>query len=229
MAERGVGSATDGQDSEIATSEVVTTTRLETFSDGVFAIAATLLVLDLHLPSGVRPGGLMHALFTAHQLAEYAAYAVSFFVIGITWLNHHSVFRQVREVDRTTTIINLLLLLVIAFLPFPTQVLAEYLNTGGRNAHAAAFFYSLDMAVMSLLWASLWWHCTSNGCQLLRTKMAAEAVRRSRLQFTGGVLLYLPMLALAFVSAGLTLALQAALALYYALDPLRRSRPSTPI
>jgi uncharacterized membrane protein len=204
------------------TREVVSTARLETFSDGVFAIAATLLVLDLHLPSRVSSGGLLHALFAGHELAAYAAYAVSFLIIGITWLNHHSVFRQVREVDRAVTIINLLLLLVIAFLPFPTHVLATYLNTGGANAHAAAFFYSLVMAVMSLLWASLWWYCTGNGCALLERRMTADEVRRSRLQFSGGVLLYLPMLGLAFLSAGLTLGLQAALALYYALDPLRR-------
>jgi uncharacterized membrane protein len=114
------------------------------------------------------------------------------------------------------------LLLVIAFLPFPTHVLATYLNTGGANAHAAAFFYSLVMAVMSLLWASLWWYCTGNGCALLERRMTADEVRRSRLQFSGGVLLYLPMLGLAFLSPGLTLGLQAALALYYALDPLRR-------
>jgi uncharacterized membrane protein len=202
--------------------EIVTTARLETFSDGVFAIAATLLVIDLHLPATVSHGRLLHTLFTGHQLAEYAAYAVSFFIIGITWLNHHSVFRQVREVDRSMTVINLLLLLVIAFLPFPTRVLAEYLNTGGANAHAAAFFYSLVMAVMSVLWASLWWHCTTNECALLEHRMTPDEVRRSRFQFSGGVLLYLPMLGLSFVSAGLTLGLQAALALYYALDPLRR-------
>jgi uncharacterized membrane protein len=202
--------------------EVVTTARLETFSDGIFAIAATLLVLDLHVPLGVRNGRLLHELFTGHQLAEYAAYAVSFLIIGITWLNHHSVFRQVERVDRTVTLLNLLLLATIAILPFPTQVLAEYLNTGGSNAHAAAFFYSLVMAVMSLLWASLWWYVTSNGCALLNNKMDDVAVRKSRLQFSGGVLLYVPLLGLSFVSAGLTLGLQAALAAYYALDPLRR-------
>jgi uncharacterized membrane protein len=147
---------------------------------------------------------------------------VSFLIIGITWLNHHSVFRQIARVDRSVTLLNLLLLATIAVLPFPTQVLAEYLNTGGSNAHAAAFFYSMVMAAMSLLWASLWWYVTSNGCALLINKMDGAAVRKSRMQFSGGALLYLPLLGLSFVSAGLTLGLQAALATYYALDPLRR-------
>lgn len=222
MADVGAGAAKAADIEEPGAREVVTTARLETFSDGIFAIAATLLVLDLHVPTGVHSGGLMHKLFTGHELAEYAAYAVSFLIIGITWLNHHSVFRQVERVDRTVTLLNLLLLATIAVLPFPTQVLAEYLNTGGSNAHAAAFFYSLVMAVMSLLWASLWWYVTSNGCALLSNKMNEDAVKKSRMQFSGGVLLYVPLLGLSFVSAGLTLGLQAALAAYYALDPLRR-------
>jgi uncharacterized membrane protein len=201
--------------------EVVSSARLETFSDGVFAIAATLLVLDLRVPDD-RNGSLLHQLFTGHQLIEYAAYVVSFVIIGITWLNHHSVFRQVARVDRTMTIINLLLLLTIAFLPFPTEVLAKYINAGDSDAHAAAFFYSLVMAVMSVLWATLWWHCTRDRGARLAHGMDAEAVHRSRLQFSSSLLVYIPLLGVAFISAPLTLVLQAVLAGYYALDPLRR-------
>jgi uncharacterized membrane protein len=202
--------------------EVVSSARLETFSDGVFAIAATLLVLDLRVPSSATSGSLLHRLFTGHELIEYAAYAVSFVIIGITWLNHHSVFRQVARVDRTMTLLNLLLLLTISFLPFPTRVLAEYVNTGGSNAHAAAFFYCLVMAVMAVLWASLWWHCTRDGGARLLRPMDPATVRKSRMQFSSSVVVYVALLGIAFVSAGLTLLLQAVLAAYYALDPLRR-------
>jgi uncharacterized membrane protein len=201
--------------------EPISTGRLEAFSDGVFAIAATLLVLDIATPEHVSNGGLLDALFSRTELSEYAAFVVSFLVIGITWLNHHSLFRQVARVDRRLMLLNLLLLLDISFLPFPTRILAEYLTSGGANAHAAAFFYSLVMAVMAVLYASIWRHVTANDGALLKRRMDAAAVRKSRQQFSIGVLFYLPALGLAWVSAELTLALQFALAVYYALDPLR--------
>jgi uncharacterized membrane protein len=207
---------------ESADDEPISTGRLETFSDGVFAIAATLLVLDLANPSHVPHDGLLDALFARGELAEYAAFVVSFLIIGITWINHHSLFRQVARVDRRLMLLNLLLLLDLSFLPFPTRVLAEYLTAGGSNAHAAAFFYSLAMAIMALLYSAIWWHVSANGGALLKHPMDAATVRRSRRAFSGGVLLYLPALGLAWVSAELTLALQAALAIYYALDPLRK-------
>jgi uncharacterized membrane protein len=201
-------------------SDAISTDRLEAFSDGVFAIAATLLVLDLVVPSRVASGGLWGALFSRHEVSEYAAYVVSFLIIGITWINHHSLFRQVARVDRRLMILNLLLLLDLAFLPFPTRVMAEYLTTGGSNAHVAAFFYSAAMAIMAVIYSAIWWHVSANGGRLLMRPMDAPTVRRSRLQFSIGILFYLPALGLAFVSAELTLVLQALLAIYYAFDPL---------
>jgi uncharacterized membrane protein len=206
--------ATDNQ------GEPVTTGRLEAFSDGVFAIAATLLVLDLATPKA--DSHLSHALFNQHEISEYAAFAVSFLVIGITWINHHSLFRQVAHVDRRIMVLNLLLLLDISFLPFPTRVLAEALPDGGANAHFAAFFYSVPMLVMAGLYSAIWWHVTSDNGRLLTRPMSDEQVRRSRRNFSFGALFYVPALGLAFLSAELTLALEGALALYYAFDPLER-------
>jgi uncharacterized membrane protein len=215
------GSAASPVESE-ACVEPVSTGRLEAFSDGVFAIAATLLVLDVATPARVGDGRLLHALFSSGEVSEYAAYVVSFLIIGITWINHHSLFRQVARIDRRLMILNLLLLLDLAFLPFPTRVLAEYLTAGGSNAHAAAFFYSAAMAIMALLYTAIWWHVSADGGRLLKQPMEAAAVRRSRRQFSAGILFYLPALGLAFVSAELTLIVQGALAIYYAFDPLRR-------
>jgi uncharacterized membrane protein len=215
------GSAASPVESE-ADVEPVSTGRLEAFSDGVFAIAATLLVLDVATPARVGDGRLLHALFSSGEVSEYAAYVVSFLIIGITWINHHSLFRQVARIDRRLMILNLLLLLDLAFLPFPTRVLAEYLTAGGSNAHAAAFFYSAAMAIMALLYTAIWWHVSADGGRLLKHPMDAAAVRRSRRQFSAGILFYLPALGLAFVSAELTLIVQGALAIYYAFDPLRR-------
>ena len=91
------------------------TSRLETFSDGVFAIAATLLILDVRLPPG---GGVTHGFL--HIWPSYVAYALAFVTIGIMWINHHTVFRQIDRVDRTFLTINVVFLMVIAFVPFPT-------------------------------------------------------------------------------------------------------------
>jgi hypothetical protein len=96
------------------------------------------------------------------------------------------------------------------------------LTSGGGNAHVAAFFYSAAMSLMAVLYALIWWHVTADGGRLLKAPMDPATVRRSRRGFSGGVLFYLPTLGLSFVSAELTLAVQGALAIYYALDPLRR-------
>lgn len=98
-------------------------TRLEAFSDGVFAVAITLLVLDLRVPRDAQPGGLGHALNDLWP--NYASYVVSFFIIGIIWVNHHAMLGFIRRVDRTLLFLNLLLLLFIALIPFPTALLAE--------------------------------------------------------------------------------------------------------
>ncbi len=111
--------------------------RVEAFSDGVFAIAITLLVLTIAQPSDY------HAL--AHQLAErwpsLAAYVVSFMVIGIEWVNHHTVFTHCQRIDRTMFYLNLLLLMTIVFIPYPTEVFGEALRKGS-DARTAAVFYS---------------------------------------------------------------------------------------
>ena len=94
---------------------VESTARLETFSDGVFAIAATLLILEVHRAHGSVAHGLVHAW------PSYAAYAISFLTLGIVWVNHHTVFAQIARVDRTFLFINVVFLMIIAFSPFPTR------------------------------------------------------------------------------------------------------------
>ena len=120
------------------------TARLETFSDGVFAIAATLLILEIKLPEGGQ--SLTHQLL--HLWPSYSAYAVSFLTIGIMWINHHTLFRQVGRVDRTFLAINVIFLMVIAFIPFPTHVLAAHLH---QDAKAAALFYGLTNIAMAAM------------------------------------------------------------------------------
>jgi uncharacterized membrane protein len=126
-------------------------TRVEIFSDGVFAIAITLLVLTVAQPSTYR--NLGHEL--AKQWPSLAAYIVSFAIIGIMWVNHHSIFTFLDHVDRGLLYINLLLLMTIAFLPYPTGVLGHALAKG-QGARTAAVLYGVVMAGNACTWGALW-------------------------------------------------------------------------
>ena len=126
------------------------TNRLENFSDAVFAIAITLLVLEINVPTGDR---LWHEL--AGEWPSFAGYAVSFAVIGIIWINHHAVLDHLRRADRGILVLNLVLLLWIGFLPFPTALLAEHLKSGAGEEVAAAV-YSGAMTLMGASFGALW-------------------------------------------------------------------------
>ena len=125
---------------------------MEAFSDGVLAIAITLLILEISVPD-VKGDDLLDAL--AHQWPSYAAYVVSFATIGIMWVNHHALFGHIRTVDRGLLFVNLFLLMAIAFVPFPTALLAAYLRDpdGGR---AAAVIYCLVYLIVGLGFVALW-------------------------------------------------------------------------
>ncbi len=191
--------------------------RLETFSDGVFAIAITLLVLTIAQPSNYDH--LTRQLLD--RWPSYAAYVVTFAVIGIMWLNHHTVFQHLVVVDRTLIYLNLLLLMTVAFLPYPTGVFGEALGkaTGTRSA---AVFYSLTMLLNAVCWSALWLYASTDR-RLLAPSFPEEQRRRSTLAFTAGSLVYAVALGIAFIDAYACLAFHALLALYYAFDPLSRS------
>jgi uncharacterized membrane protein len=123
------------------------TSRIETFSDGVFAIAITLLVLDIRVPSGL--GHLKDAL--EHEWPAYLAYVTSFLTIGGVWITHHTIYSALRYVDATMMRINLLLLMVTAFLPFPTAILAEALRAPPDAAETAVVLYGATALVIELL------------------------------------------------------------------------------
>ena len=191
--------------------------RVEAFSDGVFAIAITLLVLDLIVPGHEEAHEIGLAAALAAEWPSYFAYLVSFLVIGIIWINHHTMFTMVDQVDRRVLFVNLLLLLMISVIPFPTRLLAEYLLDS--DAGVAAAVYSATMFVMGLAFAALWLSITRDA-RLLRRPID-PAVRRAALRrFGAGGLVYAFTIALSFVSAIATLAVHAALAIYYCFDQL---------
>ena len=188
--------------------------RTEAFSDGVFSIAATLLVLDLKVPAA--NGDLLPALI--HLWPAYASYAVSFVTIGIIWMNHHTIFAHLRRVDRPLQVLNLLLLLVVAAIPFPTSILATYLESGHDQAVAGAI-YGLVMTAMGVSFGSLWLYVLRHDA--LRTTTIAAAQKRALLfRFAVGSPIYAAGIGLAFVSAKLSLLVYAALAVYYLVAPV---------
>ena len=195
------------------------TGRLETFSDGVFAIAITLLILDVRLPSG-------HASLT-HRLGGawpgYIGYVISFLVIGIMWANHHGIFRLIGRTSHGLVVANLFLLLCVAFIPFPTTVLADNLRTGGHDQHVAAIFYSGVFTVTAAFY-NLLWQTAARGNRLIvegSERAAAEVTRR----FRYGAPSYLAATLVAFVSVPASLAIDGALALLYIL-PQREVTPT---
>jgi uncharacterized membrane protein len=176
------------------------TSRLEAFSDGVFAIAATLLVLDLHVPDA--DVGLAQGLL--RQWPAYIAYLTSFLTIGIMWVNHHEMFRHVTEVDRTLMFENLLLLMVVSLTPFPTSVLGRY-AMADQDAHVAAAFYGLVMVAMGLAFTLLW----------RRVTRGRRGLRREGLLFSAGLSVYVLAIGVSFLSAPLAMLLYLLMAVFY--------------
>jgi uncharacterized membrane protein len=189
--------------------------RLEAFSDGVFAIAATLLVLEVHVPV-VGEGGVKTLARALVELwPSYAAYAVSFAVIGIMWVNHHATFDRVAHVDRSLLFLNLLLLGVVAFIPFPTAVLATYLRHGAdADARTAAVFYSLTMLLAAFAFVLCWYYLGRHQ-DLLRDDVEPHAAQVALRRSLVGVVVYLVTIPVALISPYLALAAYAGLALFF--------------
>ena len=193
----------------------MSTNRLESFSDGVMAVAITLLVLNLMVPLPSKiPHGLGHAL--GQQWPTYVAYATSFITIGIIWINHHVMIGRLRRTDHSILILNLLLLLTIGVLPFATDLMASYLKQPSGQ-HLAAAIYAGSFLAMSIAFATLNAHIL-----LRRPDMhSAEFSDRERRQILArslvGLAPYAIAAALAPVSQYATLAICFAIAFYYAL------------
>jgi uncharacterized membrane protein len=185
------------------------TTRLETFSDGVFAIAATLLVLEFSVDaaSGPRLGSAL-----LHLWPSYLAYATSFLTIGIIWINHHYCVVNLERADRVLMFLNLLLLLVVGFLPFPTKLVAQYLQKPGEQA--AVLAYCATFVVMSIVY-NIWWRYASYERRLIRDDVPDSAVRAISRAFNPGVPMYAIVFLIAFVSPLASVILTFAIAAFY--------------
>ena len=188
--------------------------RLEAFSDGVFAVAITLLALDLAVEGPGHGSTLLHQL--GHRWPAYAAYVVSFFVIGVLWVNHHSLFGQVARVDRPLLFANLFLLLFVVAIPFITSTLAEYLPEGGQDATVAAVLYAVVMEGTGLSFSLMFVHVVRAG--LLTVPLTPEASRSAIVRFGLGGVAYLVAIAGAFLWAPFVLVVAGGITAYYMVE-----------
>jgi uncharacterized membrane protein len=191
------------------------TERIMAFSDGVFAIAITLLVLNINLPSHVHD--LPRAL--RDLFPEYLSYAMSFLVIGIIWAQHHAIFGLIRRTDHVFLLINIVFLMWLAFLPFPAHVLGE--NLGKGDEKTAMILYAGTFLVGTIPF-SLLWNYAAWGGRLLRPDADRHLVAVTTRSYNVGPVFYLVDLALAFVNATASFVLFFAIAVFYALSPLLR-------
>lgn len=189
------------------------TSRIEAFSDGVFAIAITLLVLDLKVPRGLENGpSLANALVA--QWPAYLAFVTSFMTILIMWMNHHRIFTLVGRSDDRLLLYNGLLLLGVTVVPFPTSLVAEYLRHEGQRT--AVLVYNATFIVIAICF-NLLWRTAAVRDRLLHAHADRAAVKRIFDAYRYGPLWYVVAFALAFVSVMASLALNLALAVFFAI------------
>src|SRR5579872_3201819 len=176
------------------------TARIEAFSDGVFAIAITLLILEIKVP----PAGTADlATQLLRQWPSYVSFVISFAFIGIMWINHHRMFTHIRRCDNGLLILNLLLLLGVCAVPFPTAVLAAHLGQAGQRT--ATLLYNGTYVFIAVFFNLLWKYASSPRRHLLGHDVDADMVARISRQYAFGPVPYLVCFALAYVSVAASL------------------------
>ena len=193
------------------------TGRLEAFSDGVFAVAITLLVLNLKIlpDQALKDVNFWNQL--REQLPTLVAFVTSFATIGIMWINHHRLFNYIKRTDTGLMLLNLLLLLVIVFIPYPTALLAQQYALN-PDMHDAALLYSGTNVILAICFNLLWRYAAFHN-RLIGENADARAVASISRQYLGGPLLYLIAFALAFISVPVSIIFNLLLALFFAIPP----------
>ena len=196
--------------------------RLEAFSDGVFAVAITLLALNLT----VAGPGLLHQLYL-HRWS-FAAYLISFFTIGIIWVNHHALIRSIKTVDRMLLFLNLVLLLFVVLIPVSTATVAEYLPRNNWDARVAMALYAGVFVGMSIAFGAIF-EWTLHGDRVYHP-VPPERRWAARIRFMGGPGVYVIAVVVALFSAYAAFILTGLLAVYYILEntPTSPASPDSP-
>ena len=189
--------------------------RVEAFSDGVFAVAATLLIFNIQIDK-TAPGGLLAALLAAWP--KYAAYVASFLTIGVMWVNHHSLFERIARLNRPLLFLNLLLLMAIVFLPFSTAELGSNILVP-RDANTAASLYALNASVIAVFFSGVWIYALTHH-ELLAADLDRQAAIRAWPRFSVGLGAYLVCVPLGQFSPMAVVLVCAAIAVYYLFERL---------
>jgi uncharacterized membrane protein len=188
--------------------------RLEAFSDGVLAIVITLLILEIRVPTG-HEGTLGSAL--AEQWPQYAAFLLSFLIVGIIWLNHHATFNLLARTDHRIQVLNLILLLPVTVLPWPTALLAEYTREGtAGDRRVAVLVYGVTSSAMSLSFNLVWRYLLRHR-ELHKPQVTSELLAVRNRRYNTGLAVYPAATILGLVSVPLFIALMLALAFLYLL------------
>jgi uncharacterized membrane protein len=188
------------------------TLRIETFSDGVFCIAITLLSIEIgvEVHGAITNESLTHALLAKWPL--YLAYITSFINILLSWIGHHSLFKMFRQSDNSIMITNGILLMLVALVPFPTKTLGEYLLTGGFQT--AVIFYTGYFVLISLAFRLLW-YAANRKKGLLMSDVTAIQIRNTTRNENIGLICNTVILAVAFFNPWLALGLSFAMWIYW--------------
>jgi uncharacterized membrane protein len=187
--------------------------RLEAFSDGVLAVAITLLALNLAI-AGPGHGPLLGQL--ADRWPMFAAYVVSFFIIGIIWVNHHALLDRVKAIDRALLFLNLMLLLFVVLIPFATSTMAAYLTSADQDASIAMALYGVVLEGMAISFALMFrW---TLGAGRTHNPIPPEAQRKEWLRFSIGSMIYVVAIGIAFISAPASLTVIWLVAVYYVFE-----------
>jgi len=194
--------------------------RLEAFSDGVFAVAITLLALDLAVAGPEGHGSLAGQLYD--KWPAFLAYLISFFMIGIIWVNHHALVRQITKVDRTLLFLNLVLLLFVVLIPFSTSTVADYFTRHDWDTQVAMMIYGGVFLGMSIGFSSVF-EWTLHG-QRVYQPLPPEQHWPARVRFVGGALVYVVTILIALISDVASFVLIALTAVYYIFE----RTPSSP-
>jgi uncharacterized membrane protein len=198
------------------------TQRLLAFSDGVLAIIITLLVLDLRAPIAAA-GSVSLAAEILHMWPNLAAFLVSFLLVGVVWMNHHSMFRHIERGDHALLVINLLLLLCVALIPFAAAIVSDNVRAGDEARQTAALLYGSVLVIGGIFFNAIWWYAVRAGLS-----SRPQALRQMGRHFLLGPGIYGVATLIAFISAIAALALYAILILYFAVSPLWAGRMLAP-
>ena len=189
--------------------------RLEAFSDGVFAVAITLLALNLTVAGPTGQGSLAHQLY--EKWPAFAGYLISFLTIGIIWVNHHALVRQITTVDRMLLFANLMLLLFVVLIPFGTATMADYLPHNSWDARLAMVLYAGIFLGMSAGFGGIF-EWTLHGQQRVQQPVPPAQHWAARLRFVGGASVYVIAIVVALFNALAAFLLIAAVAVYYVFE-----------